>query len=77
MNGPVLKIGNMVLKIGKKNSKTVGKSSVPLKNRENNLWSRIKFGKKWKNNHWSRTACTLVNNPWPRIGLLSNNLWPR
>ena len=20
---------------------------------------------KWKNNYWSRTACTIVNNPWP------------
>ena len=41
----------MVLKIGKIFSKTVRKSLVPLKNQENNPWSRIKFGKRWKNNN--------------------------
>ena len=67
----------MVLKIGKIFSKTVRKSLVPLKNQENNPWSGIKFGKRWKNNYWSRIADTIENNPWPRIGVLENNLWPR
>ena len=67
----------MVLKIGKIFSKTVRKSLVPLKNRENNPWSRIKFRKRWKNNCWSRIAYTIENNPWPHIGVLENNLWPR
>ena len=73
---PVLKIENMVLKIGGNFHKNGKKSLVPWKNRKNNPWSRKKFGKMWKNNHWSRIANTIENNPCPRIGVLENNLWP-